>query len=70
MRGRGWIKEIRRDEARRVRARIAELECELMAASSKGRRGRFEAGHELRNAKSRLELLEDCLADMDGKTVA
>jgi hypothetical protein len=70
MRGRGWIKEIRRDEARRVRARIAELECELMAASSKGRRGRFEAGHELRNAKFRLELLEECIADIGKKAEA
>lgn len=31
MRGRGWIKALRQDEARQVRARIAELERDLIA---------------------------------------
>jgi hypothetical protein len=67
MRGRGWIKALRQDEARWVRARIAELERDLMAASSKGRHGRFEAGHELRTAKFRLERLEECIAETPGE---
>jgi hypothetical protein len=65
MRGRGWIKALRQDEARQVRARIAELERNLTAASpSPGRQPRQEAGHELRNAKFRLERLEECIAAM------
>ena len=65
MRGRGWIKALRQDEARQVRARIAELERNLTAASpSQGRQQRHEAGHELRNAKFRLERLEECIAAM------
>ena len=65
MRGRGWIKALRQDEARQVRARIAELERNLTVASpSRGRQQRQEAGHELRNAKFRLERLEECIAAM------
>jgi hypothetical protein len=67
MRGRGWIKALRQDEARQVRARIAELERDLMATSSQGRHRRFEAGHELRNAKFRLERLEECIAEIPEK---
>ncbi|CCV03028.1 hypothetical protein MESS2_1000042 [Mesorhizobium metallidurans STM 2683] len=48
MRGRGWIKALRQDEARQVRARIAELERDLIAPTPQGRHRRFEAGHELR----------------------
>ena len=65
MRGRGWIKELRQGEARQVRSRIAELERDLMGNSPQGRHRRFEAGHELRNAKSRLERLEECIAEID-----
>ena len=61
MRGRGWIKALRQDEARQMRVRIAELERNLTAA---GRQQRHEAGHELRNAKFRLERLEECIASM------
>jgi hypothetical protein len=68
MRGRGWIKEIRQDEARQVRARIAELERDLLTNSPQGRHRRFEAGHELRNAKFRLERLEECIAEIAKKT--
>ncbi|BCG81239.1 hypothetical protein [Mesorhizobium sp. 113-3-3] len=65
MRGRGWIKALRQDEARQMRVRIAELERNLTAASpSQGRQQRHEAGHELRNAKFRLERLEECIASM------
>ncbi|TGQ66629.1 MAG: hypothetical protein E5V49_05225 [Mesorhizobium sp.] len=65
MRGRGWIKALRQDEARQVRARIAELESNLTAAPSPhGRQKRQDAGHELRNAKFRLERLEECIAAM------
>jgi len=65
MRGRSWIKALREDEARQVRARIAELERNLTAASpSQSRQQRHEAGHELRNAKFRLERLEECIAAM------
>ena len=65
MRGRSWIKALRQDEARQVRARIAELERNLTVASpSRGRQQRQEAGHELRNAKFRLERLEECIAVM------
>ncbi|AZO42612.1 hypothetical protein EJ076_16705 [Mesorhizobium sp. M7D.F.Ca.US.005.01.1.1] len=64
MRGRGWIKALRQDEARQVRARIAELERDLMATSPQGRHRRHEAGHELRNAKFRLERLEECIAEI------
>jgi hypothetical protein len=67
MRGRGWIKQIRQDEARQVRSRIAELERDLLASSSQGRHRRFEAGHELRNAKFRLERLEECIAEIAKK---
>ncbi|KAA3448289.1 hypothetical protein C7I87_22450 [Mesorhizobium sp. SARCC-RB16n] len=62
MRGRSWIKALRQDEARRVRVRIAELERNLTAASAETRQLRQDAGHELRNAKFRLERLEECIA--------
>jgi len=65
MRGRNWIKALRQDEARQVRARIAELERRLTTGTSAGgRQHRHEAGHELRNAKFRLERLEECIAAM------
>ncbi|TPL90455.1 MULTISPECIES: hypothetical protein [unclassified Mesorhizobium] len=64
MRGRNWIKALRQDEARQVRARIAELEQNLTSASAQNRQRRQEAGHELRNAKFRLERLEECIAAM------
>ncbi|TGQ95659.1 hypothetical protein EN851_09135 [Mesorhizobium sp. M8A.F.Ca.ET.208.01.1.1] len=64
MRGRSWIKALRQDEARRVRARIAELEQNLTAASAQARQLRQDAGHELRNAKFRLDRLEECIAAM------
>ena len=66
MRGRGWIKALRQDEARQLRARIAELERGLMLGSKHGRHRRHEAGHELRNAKFRLQRLEECIAEMPG----
>ncbi len=65
MRGRGWIKALRQDDVRQVRARIAELERDLMATH--GRHRRFETGHELRNAKSRLQRLEECIAAIPDK---
>ncbi|MCH4560404.1 hypothetical protein AB4Z43_24720 [Mesorhizobium sp. 2RAF45] len=56
---------MRQDEARQVRARIAELERNLTVASpARGRQLQQDAGHELRNAKFRLELLEECIAAM------
>ncbi|MBZ9997181.1 hypothetical protein [Mesorhizobium sp. BH1-1-4] len=55
---------MRQDEARQVRARIAELEQNLTSASAQNRQRRQEAGHELRNAKFRLERLEECIAAM------
>ncbi|WP_244735171.1 hypothetical protein [Mesorhizobium sp. 113-3-9] len=64
MRGRSWIKALRQEEARQVRARIAELERDLMTTSSQGRHRRLEAGHELRNAKFRLKRLEECIAEI------
>ncbi|GLS40636.1 hypothetical protein GCM10010869_62330 [Mesorhizobium tianshanense] len=67
MRGRGWIKALRQDEARQVRARIAELERDLMVTTPMGRQLRFEAGHELRNATFRLERLEECIAEISEK---
>ncbi|WP_192258206.1 hypothetical protein [Mesorhizobium caraganae] len=67
MRGRGWIKALRQDEARQVRARIAELERDLMATTPMGRHRRFETGHELRNAKFRLERLDECIAEIPEK---
>ncbi|RWM44985.1 MAG: hypothetical protein EOR85_30655 [Mesorhizobium sp.] len=70
MRGRGWIKALRQDEARQVRARIAELERDLMATTPMGRHRRFEAGHELCNAKFRLERLEECIAEMPRNVAA
>ncbi|PAQ05388.1 hypothetical protein CIT26_30165 [Mesorhizobium temperatum] len=67
MRGRGWIKALRQEEARQVRARIAELERDLMATTPQGRHRRFEAGHELRNAKFRLERLEESIPEIPEK---
>ncbi|MBB6414204.1 hypothetical protein [Mesorhizobium sangaii] len=67
MRGRGWIKALRQDDAQQVRARIAELERDLMATTPQGRHRRFEAGLELRNAKFRLECLEECIAGISEK---
>lgn len=65
MRGRSWIKALRQDEARQVRERIAELERNLtVACPARGLQQEQEAGHELRNAKSRLERLEECIAAM------
>jgi predicted nucleic acid-binding Zn-ribbon protein len=67
MRGRGWIKALRQNEAQQVRARIAELERDLMATSPQGRHRRYEAGHELRSAKFRLKRLEECIAEIPEK---
>ncbi|SJM34220.1 conserved hypothetical protein [Mesorhizobium delmotii] len=67
MRGRGWIKALRQDEARQARARVAELERDLIAATPQGRHRRFEAGHELRNAKFRLARLEECISEIPEK---
>ncbi|WP_192356087.1 hypothetical protein [Mesorhizobium mediterraneum] len=67
MRGRGWIKALRQEEARQVRARIAELERDLMATTPQGRHRRFEAGHEVRNAKFRLERLEESIPEIPEK---
>ncbi|TIU06210.1 MAG: hypothetical protein E5W40_19855, partial [Mesorhizobium sp.] len=61
------IRALRQDEARQVRARIAELEHDLIAPTRQGRHGRFEAGHELRNAKFRLARLEECIAEIPEK---
>ncbi|MER9333084.1 MULTISPECIES: hypothetical protein [unclassified Mesorhizobium] len=55
---------MRQDDARQVRARIAELERDLIATTPQGRHRRFEAGHELPNAKFRLERLEECIAEI------
>ncbi|MEI9411431.1 hypothetical protein [Mesorhizobium salmacidum] len=51
-------KGVRQDEARRVRALIAELERNLTAASAQIQQLRPDAGHELRNSKFRLDRLE------------
>ncbi|WP_246679067.1 hypothetical protein [Mesorhizobium sp. B2-5-13] len=51
-------KGVRQDEARRVRAVIAELERNLTAASAQIQQLRQDAGHELRNSKFRLDRLE------------
>ncbi|AZO32027.1 hypothetical protein EN828_26110 [Mesorhizobium sp. M2D.F.Ca.ET.185.01.1.1] len=65
MRGLGWIRRIRQDEAQQMRDRIALLECELIiAASSRGKSNLLNAGHELRSQKARLERLEHCIASM------
>lgn len=64
MRVRGLIKALRQDEARQVRARIAELERDLMTTTRLGRHRRFETGHELRSAKFRLEKLEECIGEI------
>ncbi|MET3583561.1 hypothetical protein ABID19_006626 [Mesorhizobium robiniae] len=58
---------MRQDDARQVRARIAELERDLIATTPQGRHRRFEAGHELRNAKFRLARLEQCIAEIPEK---
>ncbi|MER9274748.1 hypothetical protein [Mesorhizobium sp. M0643] len=67
MRGRGWIKALRQDDAQQVRAHIAELERNLIATTPQGRHRRFEAGNELRIAKFRLERLEECIAGIAEK---
>ncbi|ESY85560.1 hypothetical protein X739_14895 [Mesorhizobium sp. LNHC220B00] len=64
MRGRSWIKAVREDEARRVRARIAQLEQDLTAASARTRQLRQDAGPELRNAKFRLDRIDECIGAM------
>ncbi|WP_245235471.1 hypothetical protein [Mesorhizobium erdmanii] len=56
---------MRQNEARQVRARIAELERNLTGASPlPGRQHREKSGNELRNAKFRLDRLEECIAAM------
>ncbi|MFW8690840.1 MULTISPECIES: hypothetical protein [Mesorhizobium] len=54
MRGQNWIKALRQDEARQVRAHRRTRKKPHMASPSRGRQQRQEAGHELRNAKFRL----------------
>lgn len=54
-------------QARQVRARIAELERDLIAPTPQGRHRRSEAGHELRNAKFRLARLEECISEIPEK---
>lgn len=51
----------------RLRARIAELERDLVAITPQGRHRPFEAGHELCNAKCRLKRLEECIAEIPEK---
>ncbi|MER8490964.1 hypothetical protein NKI51_20965 [Mesorhizobium australicum] len=55
---------MREDEARRVRARIAQLEQDLTAASARTRQLRQDAGPELRNAKFRLDRIDECIGAM------
>ncbi|MER8843823.1 MULTISPECIES: hypothetical protein [Mesorhizobium] len=55
---------MREDQARRERARISQLEQDLTAASARTRQLRQDAGPELRNAKFRLERIDECIAAM------
>ncbi|TGT35804.1 hypothetical protein EN808_30825 [Mesorhizobium sp. M8A.F.Ca.ET.165.01.1.1] len=64
MRGRGLIRALRQDDARQVRARIAELERDLMTTTPLGRHQRFEAGHELRRAKFAWRSSKKCIGQI------
>lgn len=61
------MKASREDDARQVRARIAELERDLIAVTPQGRHRRLDVGLELRNAKFRLECLEEGIAGVTRK---
>lgn len=65
MRGAGWIRRLREDEAEQLRADIRQLELDLInAANSKARWNLHEIAHALRRQKAHLERLEECLAAM------
>ncbi|WP_027166473.1 hypothetical protein [Mesorhizobium sp. WSM3224] len=70
MRGAGWIKGLREEEARQLRREIDRLERGLIeAANSKAKWNLHEVAHTLRWQKARLRRLEECLAAMPaGKT--
>ena len=70
MRGAGWIRGLREEEARQLRSEIDRLERGLIeAANSKAKWNLHEVAHTLRWQKARLRRLEECLAAMPaGKT--
>ncbi|MDX8527611.1 hypothetical protein RFM68_24220 [Mesorhizobium sp. MSK_1335] len=72
MRGPGWIKGLREEEARQLRSEIDRLELDLIrAANSKAKWNLHEVAHTLRWQKARLQRLEECLSAMPpGKTVS
>jgi len=65
MRGAGWIRGLREEEARQLRREIDRLERGLIeAANSKAKWNLHEVAHTLRWQKARLRRLEECLAAM------
>jgi len=72
MRGAGWIRGLREEEARQLRREIDRLERGLIeAANSKAKWNLHEVAHTLRWQKARLRRLEECLAAMPaGKIVS
>jgi hypothetical protein len=67
MLGRGWIVRAQEAEATQVRARIADLEQEMVASSCvrvKKRPG--DIGHEIRLQWFRLNRIEECLTGLRG----
>ncbi|TGV75816.1 hypothetical protein EN792_054390, partial [Mesorhizobium sp. M00.F.Ca.ET.149.01.1.1] len=63
MRGPGWIRGLREEEARQLRREIERLERDLIkAANSKAKYSLHDVAHTLRWQKARLQRLEECLA--------
>jgi hypothetical protein len=68
MRGPGWIKGLREDEARELRSEISRLELALFAAcNSEGMHKVSDVARTLRWQKLRLQRLEDWIASMASK---
>ena len=71
MRGPGWIRGLREEEARQLRREIDRLELDLIkAANSKAKCNLHEVAHTLRWQRARLQRLEECLAAMPAAKIA
>ncbi|RVD59469.1 hypothetical protein EN828_10050 [Mesorhizobium sp. M2D.F.Ca.ET.185.01.1.1] len=71
MRGPGWIRGLREEEARQLRREIERLERDLIkAANSKAKYSLHDVAHTLRWQKARLQRLEECLAAMPAGKIA
>lgn len=66
LRGRGWIRKQRIDDARKLREQIAELERALIATADVAKPRRpSEIGFQIQAHRSRLQRLEHCISALE-----